>query len=89
MKSWPFKDPDEVEDFEIRWWPRLEGDTIAGSTWVVSPGITRTSASRSSDATVVWLAGGTPGQVYSVSNMITTALGRTMKQTVRLKVKEK
>ncbi|ODM79054.1 hypothetical protein A6452_28580 [Bradyrhizobium elkanii] len=39
--------------------------------------------------TKVWLAGGDGGVIYTVVNRVTTAAGRTMDQSVQLKVKTK
>ncbi len=39
--------------------------------------------------TKVWLAGGADGEAYTVVNRITTVGGRTMDQSVQLKVKTK
>jgi hypothetical protein len=39
--------------------------------------------------TKVWLSGGADGQSYLVLNRITTVGGRTMDQTMKLKVKSK
>lgn len=87
--SWPFKDPDEVLDYEIDWSARLLTDTIVTSTWVVPTGLTEDSTENTTTTTTVWLSGGTTGEVYEVLNRVVTAGGRTMDQTVKLKVKPK
>ena len=92
--SWPFKDPNEVLDYAIDWTARLVGgDTITDSEWsIVDTDPTLTIDAEELDPagmTTVWLAGGTVGTTYHVLNRITTLGGRTMDQTVRLKVKEK
>jgi hypothetical protein len=87
--SWPFKDPDEVLDYEVDWTARLDGDTISTSTWIVPSGIVENSASHTSTTTTIWLAGGTLAATYEFLNRITTAGGRTMDQTVKLKIKTK
>lgn len=87
--DWPFKDPDEVLDYQIDWTTRLDGDTIATSTWIVADGITKDSDSNTTTATTIWLSGGTIGDRYELTNRITTAGGRTMDQTVRIKIKAK
>lgn len=89
MLNWPEKDPDEVLDYQIDWSARLAGDTITGSEWIVAEGITRDSDSHTSSATTIWLSGGTVGDRYDMTNRITTAGGRVMDQSVRLKIKEK
>jgi len=87
--TWPFKDPDEVLDYEIDWSDRLGTDTIATSTYTVPAGITKNSSTNDDTTTTVWLSAGTEGETYSILNRITTAGGRTMDQTVKLKVKSK
>ncbi len=87
--SWPFKDPDEVLDYEIDWSARLLTDTIVTSTWVVPTGIVEDSTENTTTTTTIWLSGGTLGDVYEVLNRVVTAGGRTMDQSVKLKVKSK
>lgn len=103
--SWPFKDPDEVLDYDIDWTQRLYSeselaqfdagadvdpvDTIASSTFTLPVGIVATTSSFSDTATKVWLSGGTEGETYLIQNRLVTAGGRTMDQTVKLKVKSK
>lgn len=87
--SWPYKDPDEVLDYQLDWMARLAGDTIASSTWIVPNGITKNSDSKTETTTTIWLSGGTIGASLSITNRIETAGGRTMDQSVSLKIKEK
>jgi hypothetical protein len=89
MKRWPFKDPDEILDYEIEWSARLAGDTIVTSAWTVPVGITKTQQSQSPVATIVWLTGGTIGETYAILNRIVTVGGRTMDQSVLLQVRSK
>lgn len=87
--SWPFKDPDEVLDYKIEWSSRLSGDTISTSIWVVPSGITQVTNTNDSNSTTIWLSGGTNGATYDILNRIETSGGRTMDQTVKLKIKSK
>lgn len=48
-----------------------------------------TKSSFSDIAVKVWISGDTEGETYLIQNCITTAGGRTMDQTVKLKVKRK
>ncbi|UEM17336.1 hypothetical protein G6321_00025190 [Bradyrhizobium barranii subsp. barranii] len=84
---WPSKQPAEVLDFAIDWTARLEGDAIASSAFVVPPGVTAASSSRSARETVVWLAGGVDRGSYLVVNRITTTAGREMRQAVRIRIR--
>jgi hypothetical protein len=87
--TWPNKDPDEVLDYELDWSARLGTDTISSSTWTVPTGITKNSDSHTTTTTTVWLQGGTVAASYTFNNRIITAGGRTMDQSVKLKIKEK
>jgi hypothetical protein len=84
---WPHKDPDEVLDFGIDWSVLLEGDTISTSEWIVPAGITKDSDSYSTASTTIWLSGGESGQLYALTNRVTTAGARSMDETVSLRVK--
>jgi hypothetical protein len=86
---WPPKDPDEVVDYRLDWSERLDGDTILTSTWTVPAGITAPTQSNTTTTATLWLSGGTVGTLYTVLNRITTAGGRTMDQSVRIRVKQK
>lgn len=85
--EWPFKDPDEVLDYQLDWSARLDEDTIVTSTWVVPTGITKDSDTNTTDTTTIWLSGGTTGEAYTLANRITTVGGRTMDQSVKIKIK--
>lgn len=87
--TWPDKDPEEVLDYQIDWTDRLDGDTIATSAWTVPTGITQNSNTFTTTATTIWLSGGTLDERYELTNRITTAGGRTMDQSVRVKIKAK
>jgi hypothetical protein len=87
--TWPPKDPDEVLDFIVDWADRIESDTISTSAWTVPSGITKNSDTHGDTTTTIWLSGGTLGDTYEFNNRIVTAGGRTMDQTVKLKIKTK
>ncbi len=85
------KDPNEVVDYDFSWADQmadLDNDTIATSNWTVPSGITRDSQSNTTTRTKVWLSGGTTGQTYTLLNRITTAGGRTLDQSIKLKMKD-
>lgn len=84
------KDPNEVIDHDLTWADQMTdlSDTIATSTWTVPSGITKDSSSNTTTLTKVWLSGGTTGQTYTLLNRITTAGGRTLDQSVKLKMKD-
>lgn len=89
MKTWPAKDPDEELDYEIDWSPRVGTDAIATSTWIVPTGITSADGSNDDTTTTIWLSGGTVGTTYTLTNRIVTDAGRTMDQSVKIKIKTK
>ena len=67
----------------------LGTDTIASSSWAVSPsGLTITSpaASFTATTTTVWASSGTVGKLYVLTNHITTAAGRTEERSFELLV---
>lgn len=71
------KDPDATLDWTMDWNEWLGPlETIAQSTWEVSPGITIVTESNTQKTAVVWLSGGTEGQVYRITNRITSSDGR-------------
>lgn len=89
MLTWPFKDPNEVLDYVVDWSERLDSDTITSSQWLVPAGITKDSDTITTTTTTIWLSGGTEATSYTFVNRIITAGGRTMDQSIKLKVKTK
>jgi len=91
-KTWPFKDPNEVLDYQVEWVSRLLNENILTSVWTITgsdAALLQGSTSIDGTKTIVWLSGGTLNVTYSLTNRITTDGLRTMDQTVRLKIKEK
>lgn len=86
---WPDKDPDEVLDYQLDWSARLDGDTISTVTWTVPVGLTKGAESNTTTSATVWLSSGTLHQTYSIGCRITTAAGRTMDQTIKLRIKSR
>jgi hypothetical protein len=90
--TWPPKDPDEVLDYQVDWSDRLSSDTLLTSVWSISGDdsiLTEDSSEISGDNTIIWLSAGTLGEAYNLLNRVTTTGGRTMDQTVRLRIKAK
>jgi hypothetical protein len=72
------KDPDAVLDYGFDWSDWLDGDTISTSSWTIAPAtLTKKSDSLTTTTTTIWLSGGTVDVVYTVTNRIVTAGGRT------------
>lgn len=87
---WPFKDPDEILDYQVDWTKRLDGDTIVTSTFIIDTGtVVIDSDSETTTVTTVFLSGGTLAEENIITNRITTAGLRTMDQSVKLKIKAK
>lgn len=88
--TWPAKDPDEVLDYEIDWTKRLDGDTITSEDFIVAEGDVVVDSSTSTDSTAtVWLSGGTLDEQCLITCRVVTAGGRTMDQSMKLKIKAK
>jgi len=84
------KDPDAVLDWVWDWNEWLdEGETITTSTFVVTVGLTVDSETNTTKTATVWLSGGTAGQVYQVTNRITTSGGRTDDRSITIRVTER
>lgn len=87
---WPDKDPQEVLDYYIDWSDRLgPTDTIGTSTWLVPTGITVENEDKTTTMTVLWLSEGILGDKYDNLNRIVTTEGRTMDQTVSIRIRPK
>lgn len=88
--KWDDKDPQDVDAFQIDWSERLSSETISTSVFTSTPtGLTHTSTSNTTTMTTLWLSGGTEGEIYEITNRITTTAGRTLDQTVKLRVKSR
>ena len=89
MKRWPFKDPDEVLDYEVDWSARLGTDTISSVTWTVPAGLTKEDEAATGDIVSVWLSGGSEGQSYNIGCRVVTSGGRTHDETFVLPVRSR
>jgi hypothetical protein len=88
-----YKDPASVEDYQILW-PQIDRgcfqgsiDSIQTSAWNVPAGLTEVKSSFNSQSATVWISGGTNGVNYELTNTITTNMGRTLKQSITIRVK--
>lgn len=66
------KDPDAVEEVVLDWTTYLGSDTIATSTWPVTPSGIASDFSNTTTTATVLLSGGTAGQSYDFINRVTT-----------------
>lgn len=77
------KDPNAVLDYAIDWTNWLVGgDVISTSTWLAPSALTIINSTFTGGTTVVFLSGGTAGEVYNVTNRIITAANRTDDRTI-------
>lgn len=84
------KDPDAVLDYYVDWSNWLGSDTIVASQWEVDdPGLEIDTHSYTTTKAAVWLSGGVDGDVYQVTNQITTAEGRKDNRSITIQCKEK
>jgi hypothetical protein len=83
------KSPGAVLDFPISW-TLATSETISTSTWTVAPseagGVTNSAAAIAGAVTSCLLSGGIFRRVYTVTNRITTNQGRTLEQTITLRI---
>jgi hypothetical protein len=68
----------------------LMGDTIASSIWSITNinttvmDLSQVRSSFGSYWTKVWLSGGSHGSIYMLTNVITTASGRTFERSCKM-----
>jgi hypothetical protein len=95
MLHWPDKDHDEKLDYSLDWTSRLGDDIIVASAWTIEGVDTDLVAAVSpapsfaDKATTVWMTGGTNRLTYLVTNRVTTAGGRIMDQSAKLRIMSK
>lgn len=88
------KDPGASIDYAVDWGAGyLAGDTIAESSWAVSPveagGVFVTSAVRESSRTAATLSDGIAGHVYRVSNRVVLLSGRIEERSLSIRVEKR
>jgi len=76
------RDPNAVLDYSIDWTEWLSGDAISTSSWIIPTGLSTTASSFGTATTIVWISGGTAGEIYDVTNRIVTTGGRTEDRTI-------
>ena len=85
-------DPQAKLDYAVDWSAWLQsGETISASTWSVPAGISEATPapSETDGVATIWLTGGTAGQLYTVTNHITTSMGREDDRSLFLRVIER
>ena len=82
------KDPDATLDYQFNWASELQEDLIDTSTFLLPDGMTEVSSSNTDQTATIFVSGGTPCRVYRITNRITTLGGRSMDQTIYIKIRE-
>ena len=90
------KDPSAILNYTLDWSEWLPtGQTISTSAWTVSTisgdaaPVTTVTTSNSGTTTIVKLSGGTAGNLYTITNTITTSGSLTDRRHFRIKVKNR
>lgn len=86
------KDPGATLDYSINWGSGYlqSGETLSSSSWTAFPGeLTLSGASNTASIATVSVAGGTAGQLYQLTNRITTSQGRTDERSLTLRVEQR
>lgn len=86
------KDPDAVLDYSVNWNAGYlqSGESLASSSWTIFPaGMTQTSAANTAGMAVITVSGGAAGQIYQLTNHITTSLGRTDERSITVRVENR
>lgn len=83
------KDPAGDLDYSIDYTNWLVGDAIATSTWTAIPTITLHSPSATTTVATTWVSGGIVGNVYVVTNRITSTNSRTDERSIEIEIENK
>lgn len=80
------QDPQETLDHSLDWSDFLGTDTIATSTWSVSPtGPTLSNAANTTTTATVFMSGVSLRAIYALSNKIVTTAGRTAERSLTIR----
>jgi len=92
------KDPAAILDYTFDWFDWLKGEQVRGiaqpddaiiaHTVTATNGLQITNTTADSNSVTAWVAGGTAGQVHSITCKIQTQLGRTDERTMRIRIEE-
>lgn len=77
-------DPDGITDVPFNWAPRLEGETILTSTFLLPDGLTEESSSNTDTTATIFVSGAVCGTLYRITNRITDTGGRSWDKTYRV-----
>ncbi|MFZ5834023.1 MAG: hypothetical protein ACOY2B_01400 [Pseudomonadota bacterium] len=86
------KDPGAILDYTINWGGGYlqNGETLSSSIWTIFPAdMTQSSASYTASTASITVSGGTAGQIYQLTNRITTSQGRTDERSITVRVEQR
>ena len=85
------KDPQETIDYAVDWSDFMAAsETISGSTWSVSStALSIGTVSATTLVTSAFVSGGVNGDVYRLTNKITTNQSRVAERSVMVRVEER
>lgn len=82
------QDPSDILDYTLDWAPWLGVDTITDSVWTVSPsGLTLNNDVFNDTLATTFISGGLELNIFTVTNRITTAGGRTKDRSFNVVIK--
>lgn len=88
------KDPEAALDYAVDWGAEyLNGDAVSQSGWQVMPaeagGLTVVASSFDEKLATVTAAGGVPGHVYQLTNLVTLESGLSDSRSIVLRVEKR
>jgi len=86
------KDPGATLDYSINWGGGYlqSGESLSSSIWTIFPtDMTQSSASNTASTASITVSGGSAGQIYQLSNRITTSQGRTDERSITIRVEQR
>ena len=85
-----YKSPEANLDYTIDWTAWLDaGETISTSSWSAETGVTLVANTHGTATTQTFIAGGTVGMDYRVTNTITTSAARTDSRSFVLRLRHR
>jgi hypothetical protein len=88
------KDPDAILDYSVDWAAAIGGGVlISESSWAVHPeepgGVSVASSSLEGNVSLVRLAGGLAGHVYTVGNQVVLGDGSRDERSLTIRVEDR
>jgi len=83
------KDPNATVDYELDWSEWLDSDAVSTSTWSAPAALTLTGSNVTDNVTRIFVAGGSVGTDYLITNRITSSGGRIEDRSILIQVRER